>query len=327
MTTTTDLFGLLQFPAPVPEEGSAVTDLALDILLAFMRAVINADVGDAWAEVCPTDPDPVSYVFAHDPDPEDFSTNDTPALYAWRAPDNGSVRYSQDLLVDDAGFQCLWVPPPVSAEVRSVRSPFRNGLKKSLRRAFAIGRHPAWVVQGDDYYSPEDYGSVLLRQMKFGRLRLGPFRPHELIIESEDKSFKSKFDCLFFTVEALEFSNGDPLPNEDLGSARGSVTLATTDPTAAFLTTIDFQIEPTLTSVDIDTGPAAGGTVVTLTGKQFIEDMIVLFGSSQSALVVYLDESTIEATSPAGTGVVDITVLQREGGAEKTLLSAFTYVP
>lgn len=325
MSATTDLFGLLEFPAPVPDEGAAVTDPLLDVLLSFMKAVLNADVGDAWAEVCPTDPVPVAYVFAHDPDLEDFSTNDTPALYLWRAPDNGAVRYSQDLVVDDAGVQCLWVPPPSAPENRSVRSPIRNGIKKSLRRAFALGRHPAWVVAGDGYYDPATYGSVLLRQAKCGRVRLGQFRPHELVIESEDKSFKSKFDCLFFTVETLEFSRGDPLPEGDLGSVRGTTQLATSDPNAAFLPTLDFRIELSVASVDVDTGPEAGGTVVEITGQQFIEDMAVLFGETASPLVEYVDESTIRATSPAGTGVVDITVVQADGGAERTLLSAFTY--
>jgi hypothetical protein len=87
-----------------------------------------------------------------------------------------------------------------------------------------------------------------------------------------------------------------------------------------------FHVEMEVTSLTPATGPAAGGTDVTITGKQFLEEMTVLFDTTESTLVQYVDESTIIARSPAhAAGVVDVTVTQAVGGVAKTLAAAFTY--
>ena len=335
-----DTFGLLTLPAEEPETGAAVTDPALDMVLAFMQAVLNSDLGAAWATVCPADPLPVTYVFNHNPDLESFNANETPALYAWRADDGGgSVRYSQDFITDEGGFQCLWVPPPAEQEDRRAREAIRNGIKKSLKAALAQGRHPAWVLAGDTYYEPADYGSVLLYHAKLAKIRLGQFRAHELVIESEDKSFKQPFDCLLFTVDTLEFFTADPVGKAGfpaLDHLQGDITLPKRNDTGLdegatldmFMPaqTMTFHVEMEVTSLTPATGPAAGGTDVTITGKQFIEGMTVLFDEDESALVQYVDETTIIARSPAhAAGAVDVTVTQAVGGVAKTLAAAFTY--
>ncbi len=92
---------------------------------------------------------------------------------------------------------------------------------------------------------------------------------------------------------------------------------------------ISFHIELALDSASPSTGSFLGGTVVTLTGKQFLEDMLVEVDGVEldAHHVEYVDESTLEITMPAGTlgSVVDIKVIQREGSVEKTLTDAFTY--
>jgi hypothetical protein len=334
-----DLFGLMSLPVAVPAAGAAVSDPALDVVLAFMQAVLNSDLGDAWAAVCPGDPLPVAYVFNHNPDLESFNANETPALYMWRSDDGGAGRYSQDLIADESGFQCLWVPPPAEQEDRRKREAIRNGIKKSLRAAFAQGRHPAWVVAGDTYYDPTDYGSVLLYHAKISRIRLGAFRAHELVIESEDKSFKQVFDALFFGLETLEFLSVDPVGKTGfptLDHLQGTTTLAARNDTGldegATLSlvspgqTLTLHIELAVTSLTPATGPAAGGTDVTISGVQFIEGMVVEFGTEPSLLVQYVDESTIIARSPAhDAGIVPVTVTQAVGGVAKTLAGSFTF--
>lgn len=215
-----DTFGLLELPVPVPEtDEEAAGDPVLDTILSFAKAVVNADVGDAWAARNPADPLPIAHTFAHDPDPEVFDTNATPALYLWRADDTGGKhRYSQDLTADEGGFSALWVPPPMPQEHKAARAPLRNAIKKSLRQAFAQGRHAAWIVPDDDYYNPELYGSVLLYHAKLGKLRLGSFKSHTLVIESEDRGAKTVFECLFFSLEALEFFSFDPSAHAGHGS-------------------------------------------------------------------------------------------------------------
>ncbi len=330
-----DLFGLLALPAPAAAAGAAVTDPLLDVLLAYAKAVLNEDLGTAWAAIAPADPLPVAYVFNHNPDLESFNSNETPALYMWRGPDNGANRYAQDVIADDSGFHALWVPPPMGQEDRRVREAIRNGIKKSLRAAFANGRHPAWIVPGDTYYEPAEYGSVLLRHAKCGSIRLGQFRAHELVIESEDKSFRQPFDCLFFTVETTEFYTFDAAGKFGaLDHLRGTVRLPPRELNAAHLDvvsqgeTLTYQLEMELTAPVVPaTGPAAGRTVVRITGTQFIDGMVVLFDTTEAELVQFIDETTVDATAPAhAVGVVAITVLQAAGGVSKTLAAAFTYV-
>jgi hypothetical protein len=337
-----DLFGLLEFPAPAVAEGEACTDPALDLLLAFMKAALNADLGTAWESVCPADPLPVTYTFAHNPDLESFNGNETPALYVWRNDDNAAAaKFSQDYTADEAGFCGLWVPPPAPQESRRAREGIRNGIKKSLKQAFAIGRHTAWVVEDDTYFDAEDFGSVLLYHTRFAKLRLGPFKSHLLLIDGEGsgEKFKQPYDCLFFTIEALElFVIDQTLHGAPLNNLQGTVTLPERNDTGLDEgATLDvlvpgetegFNVTMTVLSVDVDEGPAAGGTDVTITGTQFIEDMQVFFGEEESLLVVFVDESTIIARSPAqAAALVDITVIQFDpGGVEKTLADAFTYV-
>lgn len=328
---STDLFGLLPMPAVAPDEGKAVTDPALDLILDFMKSVINADLGDAWAAVCPTDPAPVAHVFNHNPDLESFNGDETPALYAWRNDDSGGqFRYSQDFVADEGGICVLWVPPPAEQEDRRAREGIRNGLKKCLRRAFAQGRHPAWVVDGDDYYEPEFYGSVLLHHVKMGKCRLsGQFRAHTLTIEGETDKFKQSYDCLYFVLDTLEFFNEGTDAYDAMDHAEGTVRLAPRGDQTETLDlvspgqTLTYHFEVDVASLDPATGTE--GDIVTFTGKQFVEDMAVAFGGVASETVELVDESTITAVVPAGVslGVVDITVTH-PSGVSKTLTGAFT---
>lgn len=331
---STDLFGLLSLPAAVPATtADAVTDPALNMVLDFMKSVINADLGDAWEAVAPTDPEPVAHVFTHNPDLESFSDNDTPALYAWRGDDNGTFRFSQDYVGDDGTISCLWVPPPADQESRKQREPFRNGLKKSLRAAFAQGRHPAWVLAGDTYYEPEIYGSVLLYHAKFAKLRLGSFRSHTLILESEDRGGpRSTFECLFFTLEALELLVKGTAGLQALDALEGTVSLPArgdrTEPLSILSSgeTVGFHVEMEVSAISPANGAAEGGSVHEITGAQFIDGMAVYFGNTEAILVELVDETTLSVTAPPhAAGTVDVRVVQIAGGVEKTLTAAFTF--
>jgi|GEM_PF-1200204 len=88
---------------------------------------------------------------------------------------------------------------------------------------------------------------------------------------------------------------------------------------------------PAITGVSPDYGPAAGGTKVTLTGTGFsipsrtgFEE--VHFGRQLAATVVYDSDSRIVATSPPGSGTVDITVVTAYGTNAKGAADQFTYV-
>jgi hypothetical protein len=65
---------------------------------------------------------------------------------------------------------------------------------------------------------------------------------------------------------------------------------------------------PTVTNVNPNTGPTSGGTSVTITGTNFFVVTAVNFGSNPAASFIVNSSSQITATSPAGTGTVDVTV-------------------
>lgn len=83
---------------------------------------------------------------------------------------------------------------------------------------------------------------------------------------------------------------------------------------------------PEITDIDPDFGFASGGTVVTITGDNFVDTPSVYFGANPAASVTFISDTTIEAETPAGTGTVDVTVTNPDTQSD-VLTSAFTYVP
>lgn len=336
-----DTFGLLEIPAPAPADGDALTDPALDMVLGFMLAVLNEELGTAWGKRAPTDPKVVAYVFNHAPMLESFKLDETPALYGWRSDDAGSFRYTQDLVADEGGMTFLWVPPALEQETERFAQGIRNGIKKVLKAAFAQGRHPAWVLEGDDYYNPEDYGSVLLYHAKLAKARLGAFRTHPLPIENHDRSYRKTFDTLLFTLDTLEFYSYDAAGKErPLARAQGVVQLGEPGVRLDMLPpeeTETYSFDPALTGISPASGTIAGGTEVTISGRQFTAPELladaalptVFFGDEQAPdyLVEYVDESTLTVVTPAhAAGAVDVRVVF-PSGVEKTLAAAFTFTP
>jgi PKD repeat protein len=82
---------------------------------------------------------------------------------------------------------------------------------------------------------------------------------------------------------------------------------------------------PTLSSVSPVSGPSTGGTVLTLTGTQFVSGATVSVGGTAATNVTVISGTSITATAPAqAAGVVSITVINPDGGSA-TLNNAYTY--
>ncbi|HWE70730.1 MAG TPA: IPT/TIG domain-containing protein [Acidimicrobiales bacterium] len=83
---------------------------------------------------------------------------------------------------------------------------------------------------------------------------------------------------------------------------------------------------PTVTSVTPNTGPAAGGTTVTITGSGFTCVTGVKFGTTPAATFTVVNATTITATSPPGTpGTVDVTVTSCNGTSPTNTGDQFTF--
>ncbi len=82
---------------------------------------------------------------------------------------------------------------------------------------------------------------------------------------------------------------------------------------------------PTVISVNPTSGPAAGGTPVTITGTGFIIGATVRFSLSLAPNVAVTSPTTITCTSPAGSGTVGVTVTNPDTQFD-TLNPGFTFV-
>jgi hypothetical protein len=81
---------------------------------------------------------------------------------------------------------------------------------------------------------------------------------------------------------------------------------------------------PAVSNITPSSGPEAGGTPVTITGSGFTNVSGVSFGSSPATHVTLISDTQITAVSPAGTGIVDVTVTTPNGTSNSV---QFTYIP
>lgn len=84
---------------------------------------------------------------------------------------------------------------------------------------------------------------------------------------------------------------------------------------------------PTVGALVPSSGPAAGGTSVTITGTNFTGATMVTFGVAAAATFAVNSATQVTATSPAGTGTVDVTVTTPSGISPISTADRFTYIP
>ena len=89
--------------------------------------------------------------------------------------------------------------------------------------------------------------------------------------------------------------------------------------------TYDNQNALEITGISPTFGPSSGGTSVTINGNNFTPSAGVDFGSTPASSVVVRDSKTIIATSPPGTGTVDVTVTTSAGTSMKSAFDEFNY--
>jgi hypothetical protein len=108
------------------------------------------------------------------------------------------------------------------------------------------------------------------------------------------------------------------------------VEVTTPDGTSPSTTAGDFTYAavPAVTSISPSTGPTAGGTTVTITGTGLCDPTGVDFGGTPAAgYTVDSGCDQITATSPPGSGTVDVTVTTPGGTSPTTTPDQYTYAP
>jgi hypothetical protein len=92
------------------------------------------------------------------------------------------------------------------------------------------------------------------------------------------------------------------------------------------LTITAVPASPTVTGVSPNTGPADGGTAVTISGSNFRKGATVLFGMSDASGVAVVNSSSITAITPAGAAGTKVNVtINNTDGTNATLANAYAY--
>ena len=118
--------------------------------------------------------------------------------------------------------------------------------------------------------------------------------------------------------------------NSPAGSGTADVTVVTPGGRSASLAADRFTYTvaaaaPAVTGINPSSGPAAGGTLVTITGTGFAGVTAVDFGTTAATDVVVVNGTTITAISPAGSGAVDVTVVTPSGTSATSAADRFAY--
>ncbi len=109
------------------------------------------------------------------------------------------------------------------------------------------------------------------------------------------------------------------------GTGPGYVVVETSfgDPNFWFPYTPQGSEPVSVSSLSPASGPAAGGTVVTISGSGFVVPAAVVFGSQPASSVQVVSTAEIQATAPAGAGPESVTVTDWLGAASSP--SPFAY--
>ena len=85
------------------------------------------------------------------------------------------------------------------------------------------------------------------------------------------------------------------------------------------------SVVPAVSGISPSSGPAAGGTPVTISGTDFTSQATVHFGPNAATDVAVASSTQLSATAPAGSGTVDVTVTTAAGQSAISAADHFTY--
>ena len=144
----------------------------------------------------------------------------------------------------------------------------------------------------------------------------------------DDREVRRPVSAASFTVNSATSQITATSPVGAAGAV--DVTVTTAAGTSAISTADHFTYTastpaPAVTAINPSTGPAAGGTSVVITGSDFTGATAVKFGTAAAASFTVNSATQVTATSPAGSGAVDVTVTTSAGTSAAVAADKFTY--
>lgn len=339
-----DTVGPQPLVSVVPNLGSGAKagDALLDVLGGFLQAVLNAEAASIWTAAgvaasgsAPAGREVAIRVFTSDPEQPgtEFQDRELPALFLWRSAFETPVWWGQGWRVRKSTVELAWVFPPAAMAAQTARDPFVNVLQAVVDEQLEfMGRNPAYVYPGDTDPDAATRGSDIWPFLNVVQLYLERVQKKPLVIRAAAGApgFAPR---TYFRVQALltalERVEQDPAAWFDPEDGLDMATSIAPDAPAGALPFLDPLLYrgPKIVSVSPATGPAAGGTLVTVTSDEdtFRAGAVAEIGGVEVATTV-VDTKTITFTTPAvGAGAADVTVTNPNGSSD-TLADAFTFL-
>ncbi len=145
------------------------------------------------------------------------------------------------------------------------------------------------------------------------------------------KGFTEASKVLFGSTASIFTVNSDTQITVVSPAGSGTVHVTVTTPGGTNATGNADQFTylpvPTVASISLTSGPASGGTFVTITGSGFTQVSQVRFGTVAASNFVVNSDTQITAVSPGGSGTVHVTVTTPGGASATGNADRFTYVP
>ncbi|ADQ80263.1 cell surface receptor IPT/TIG domain protein [Paludibacter propionicigenes WB4] len=128
----------------------------------------------------------------------------------------------------------------------------------------------------------------------------------------------------------VTFNSATSLTATSPAGSAGTIHITVTTPGGTSTTNTNDQFTyvaaPIISSISPSSGLTTGGTSVTITGSNFTNATAVKFGSSNATGFSVNSATSISATSPSGSGTVDITVTTTGGTSATSAADKFTYL-
>ena len=323
--------GAAVFPLVSPGTNTGLRDadpalyFALDYWAAMIRQHVGARllveaaaVGLSWPDTTNTQ-NAVRQQYPYDVGPYLLELQaQMPLLACWR----GKSKYTWEessYFSDECDITLAYVLPPLSAGQAERLIPFLRAIEATIRQRTTQAWDPSYTPPGGtigDQFDSANYANV--EEIGFNEGSYGAM----------PAAGNLHFPTLLMRGFVIERDN--PVPGAFPPFAGGDVEV---DLTADDLTTvpniIDFSTQqaPTLASLDVDTGPIAGGTAVTITGTLFLPGPpMVLFGNTPATHVVWVSATEVTCVTPAvsGPGTLGVVLVNRDGQSA-SLRGAFAY--
>lgn len=337
------------FPLPTGGQNSLLRDAdpALYFALDFWTFVINQYLGQRLVQETSADNLPLlgnavknSYPF--DPLPEYLEDQiKFPALFAYRTTahtEQWTAGWDHDLVE----FELIYALPPLDADAAYKLLPALPAIAKAIRKKTSDAWDPAYTPPGGnlgDQFDAAPYAN--LQEIGFGpainrRIASTPTRFYR--IGKLPGTGNQVFPCVilngyFIERDAYNPTQGGPskfLGADITGNVKGDDGTVVPAPTTTVVQA-STTVAPTISGLTTTTGPAAGGTAVTIEGNGFQPGPpMVFFGPANdpqyATSVQYQSAGLLVAVTPPmqGAGTVDVTVVNRDGQSV-TLQSGFTF--